>query len=68
MSQAYDVVFRERAVAAYMAGEGGYHEVARVFDIGYRTLQRWVAQQRATGSGGPWDARDSCSKQTAAAE
>lgn len=53
MSQAYDVVFRARAVAAYTAGEGGYHDVARVFAIGYRTLQRWVAQQRATGSVAP---------------
>jgi transposase-like protein len=50
MSQAYDVEFRERAVAAYKAGEGGYHDLARVFTIGYRTLQRWVAQERATGS------------------
>ncbi len=60
MSQAYDVVFRERAVAAYNAGEGGYHDLARVLGIGYRTLQRWVAQERATGSvvprpnGGGW--------------
>jgi transposase len=60
MSQAYDVTFRERAVSAYHAGEGGYHELARVFGIGYRTLQRWVAQVRATGSlaprpdGGGW--------------
>src|SRR5262245_66219569 len=53
MSQAYDVEFRERAVAAYTAGEGGYHDLARVFDIGYRTLQRWVAQERATGSVAP---------------
>jgi transposase len=60
MSQSYDVKFRERAVAAYNAGEGGYHDVARLFDIGYRTLQRWVAQERSTGSveprpnGGGW--------------
>jgi transposase len=53
MSQAYDVEFRERAVAAYKAGEGGYHDLARVFDIGYRTLQRWVAQERTTGSVAP---------------
>jgi transposase len=53
MSQAYGVVFRERAVAAYKAGEGGYHDLARLFDIGYRTLQRWVAQERATGSVAP---------------
>ena len=53
MSQADDVEFRERAVAAYTAGEGGYHDLARVFDIGYRTLQRWVAPERATGSVAP---------------
>jgi len=53
MSQAYDVVFRERAVAAYNAGEGGYHELARVLGVGYRTLQRWIAQERATGSVAP---------------
>jgi transposase len=53
MSQAYDVLFRERAVTAYHAGEGGYHDLARLFGIGYRTLQRWVAQERATGSVAP---------------
>jgi transposase-like protein len=53
MSQSYDVVFRERAVAAYSAGEGGYHDLARVLGIGYRTLQRWVALERATGSVAP---------------
>lgn len=53
MSQSYDVVFRERAVAAYNAGEGVYHDLARVLGIGYRTLQRWVAQERATGSVAP---------------
>ena len=53
MSQAYDVTFRERAVAAYKAGEGGYHELGRLFTIGYRTLQRWVALERASGSVAP---------------
>lgn len=53
MSQSDDVEFREHAVAAYHAGEGGHHELARLFDIGYRTLQRWVALERATGSVGP---------------
>jgi len=60
MAKPYDVAFRGRAVAAYEAGEGGYHELANVFGIGYRTLQRWVAQYRATDSvaarprGGGW--------------
>jgi transposase len=60
MPTPYDVAFRGRAVAAYEAGEGGYHDLADLFGIGYRTLQRWVAQYRATESvepkprGGGW--------------
>jgi transposase len=60
MAKPYDVAFRGRAVAAYEAGEGGYHDLAALFGIGYRTLQRWVAQYRATESitplprGGGW--------------
>ena len=49
MAEPYDMAFRARAVRAYNAGEGGYHELARVFGIAFRTLQRWVAQYRATG-------------------
>jgi transposase len=47
------MAFRGRAVAAYEAGEGGYHELAALFGVGYRTLQRWVAQYRATDSVAP---------------
>lgn len=60
MAEPYDIVFRQRAVAAYRAGEGGYHRLAEMFGIAYRTLQRWVAQERATGAitpqpkGGGW--------------
>ena len=60
MAEPYDIVFRQRAVAAYNAGEGGYHRLAGTFGIAYRTLQRWVAQARATGhvapqpKGGGW--------------
>ncbi len=60
MAEPYDIVFRQRAVAAYNAGEGGYHRLAGTFGIAYRTLQRWVAQARATGDvtpqpkGGGW--------------
>jgi len=53
MADAYDVVFRERAVAAYNAGEAGYHRLADLLGIAYRTLQRWVAQERTTGSVAP---------------
>ena len=53
MAEPYDIVFRQRAVAAYNAGEGGYHRLAKVLGIAYRTLQRWVAQARSTGSVAP---------------
>jgi transposase len=53
MAEAYDLTFRVRAVAAYHAGAGGYHRLARLFGIAYRTLQRWVAQERTTGSVAP---------------
>jgi transposase len=53
MAEPYDIALRERAVAAYHAGEGGYHQLATLFRIGWRTLQRWVARERATGSVAP---------------
>jgi len=49
----YDATFRERAVMAYEQGERPPAEVARIFGIAHRTLQRWVAQYRATGSVDP---------------
>ena len=53
MANPYDVVFRERAVAAYEAGAGTYLEVAALFGLGHRTLERWVAQWRLRGSVAP---------------
>jgi transposase len=53
MAAPYDMAFRGRAVAAYESGEGGYHELAALFGVGYRTLQRWVARYRATESVAP---------------
>ena len=50
MAEPYDIALRERAVAAYHAGRGGYHDLASLFGIGWRTLQRWVAKARETGS------------------
>ncbi len=38
------LVFRERAVAAYEAGEGAYVDVAALFGVGHRTLERRVTQ------------------------
>lgn len=40
-------------MAAYESGEGGYHDLAALFRVGYRTLQRWVAQYRASESVAP---------------
>ncbi len=63
MADIYDRVFRERAVALYDQGEAGVHPVSKRLGIGYRTLQRWVAQGRWTGSlaprprGGGWRSR-----------
>ncbi len=60
MPNPYDVALRERAVAAYERGEGTYADVAALFLVDLRTLERWVAQQRRTGSvrprrkGGGW--------------
>jgi transposase len=44
---------RERAVAAYEAGEGSYEEVAEQYEIGSATLERWVGQKRRTGAVDP---------------
>jgi transposase len=46
----YDATFRERAVRAYEEGERSAAEVARIFGIAHRTLQRWIAQYRSTGT------------------
>ena len=46
----YDATFRERAVTAYERGNRSAAEVAKIFGIAHRTLQRWIAQYRATGS------------------
>jgi transposase len=53
MAYGHDVKFREHVVAAHAAGKGGVHALAKVFGIGYRTIQRWLARQRATGSVAP---------------
>lgn len=60
MPAAYPVELRERAVAAYEAGEGTYEEIAERFDVSVASLVRWVSQRRATGAvtprkrGGGW--------------
>jgi transposase-like protein len=50
MANAYGVELRERAVRAYRRGDGTLAEVATTFAIDPRTLQRWIAHERTTGS------------------
>ena len=53
MPNPYDVALRERVVAAYDAGTGTALEVAHLFGLGHRTVQRWVTRWRTTGSVAP---------------
>ena len=53
MAQPYDMALRERAVAAYERGDGTYAELATLVMLDPRTLERWVARLRATGSVAP---------------
>ncbi len=50
MANAYSVELRERAVGAYRRGDGTLEDVAATFAVDPRTLQRWMAHERATGS------------------
>ena len=50
MANAYGVDLRERAVRACRRGDGTLDDVAATFAIDRRTLQRWIAHERASGS------------------
>src|SRR5579862_3585114 len=60
MAKPYDRALRQRAVMAYERGEGSYLQVAALFDLNHRTLERWVARWRVSYSveprppGGGW--------------
>jgi transposase len=60
MPNPYDVALRQRAVLAYERGEGSYAQVAALFALHQRTLERWVARWRIAESvepqprGGGW--------------
>lgn len=59
MPNPLDERLRARAVRAYEAGRGTHDEVADIFGVGTRTLQRWVARWRtgertARPKGGGW--------------
>jgi helix-turn-helix protein len=53
MPNPYDVALQERAVKAYESGEGPYTQVAGLFRVDRRTLERWVARWRPAGSVAP---------------
>src|SRR3954453_17701941 len=53
MPRAYSTDLRERALAAYEAGEGRQSEIARLYRIGERTLSGWLKLAREEGRRSP---------------
>ena len=53
MPRAYSTDLRERALAAYAAGEGRQSEIARVYRIGERPLSAWLRTAREEGRRAP---------------
>ena len=53
MPRAYSTDLRERALAAYEAGEGHQSEIARVYRVGERTLSAWLRTAREEGRRSP---------------
>src|SRR5437764_14816787 len=53
MPRAYSTDLRERALAAYEAGEGSQAEVARRYRVGERTLSGWLRTAREEGRRSP---------------
>src|SRR3954447_18683324 len=53
MPRAYSTDLRERALAAYEAGEGRQSEVARRYRVGERTLSGWLKIAREEGRRSP---------------
>lgn len=44
---------RERAIAAYEAGNGSQAEIARFYGVDISTFQRWLQRYRQTGVAAP---------------
>ena len=42
MANPYSIELRERVVGAYEAGIGSYPEIAKLFNLGETTVERWV--------------------------
>ena len=50
MGRPLPVELRERAVHAYLNGEGTYKEIAERFGVGEASVDRWVSRYRQSGS------------------
>lgn len=46
----FSLDLRRRVVAAALVGDATQAEVARRFDVGLRTVEKWLRRYRATGS------------------
>ena len=53
MPAAHPIALRERVVKAHKAGEGSFAELAKRFDVGEASVNRWVSLERRTGSVAP---------------
>src|SRR3954449_8803207 len=53
MPRAYSADLRERVLAAYERGEGRQSEVARLYEVGERTLSAWLKAAREEGRSAP---------------
>ena len=53
MPRPYSTDLRERALAAYEAGDGSQGEIARRYRVGERTLSGWLRTVREEGRRGP---------------
>ena len=49
MAEPHPLELRDRVVAAYEAGEGGYVTIAENFAVSMSSVRRWVAQNRREG-------------------
>ena len=49
MAEPHPLELRDRVVAAYEAGEGGYVTIAENFAVSMSSVRRWVAQYRCEG-------------------
>ena len=50
MPNPYSVALRKRSVMAYERGAGSYAQLAALFEVDHRTLERWVARWRTARS------------------